>query len=211
MNAGLNAAVAAVAWVGARPCVVGKSILVRQEVLDEVGGFGVISEYFAEDYMLGRAVARSGARVLLCADVLDTTEVAKPRSAVWARHRRWAMMRRRLGGPAYALEALFSPALWLAGLVASGGPPASWAAGAVLLLARYAVEAAVARRLGAPLSPLDWAMLPIRDIFAGAVFVAGLVGRRLRWRGREIEIGDGTRIVREAASYPLPAISYPRP
>jgi hypothetical protein len=142
------------------------------------------------------AVERSGSRVRLSADVLDTAEVSRNLAAVWARHRRWAMMRRRLGGPAYLLETLFCPALWALGLALSGADSGVLAAGASLLLARYAGEALVSRRLGAPLALRDAGLLPLRDLFAGAVFVAGLVGRRLSWRGRQIELGPGTRILR---------------
>jgi ceramide glucosyltransferase len=196
LNAGLNAAVAAVAWVRGLPCVVGKSILLRRDVLDEIGGFGAISEYLAEDFVLGRAVSATGARVLLSSDVIDTSEVSKPLAAVWARHRRWALMRVRLGGAAYLLEAFFCPAVWLAALAASGAPEGALAAGGALLALRYGLEAASARRLGAPLRARDLALLPLRDLFAASVFVAGLLGRRVSWRGRTIALGRGTRILR---------------
>src|SRR4029450_6115887 len=91
------------------PCVVGKSILVSRRALDAIEGIGVLREYLAEDYLLGRHVQAAGVRVALSADFLDTIEVRKKALAVWARHRRWAMMRRRLGGWLYAGELFTSP------------------------------------------------------------------------------------------------------
>src|SRR5262249_30074673 len=125
------------------PCVVGKSILVSRRALDAVEGIGALREHLAEDFLLGRHVRRAGFRVALSADFLDTAEVRKGARAVWARHRRWAMMRRRLGGPLYAGEVL-APALpWFLLTVAAapGGPLA--AAAAALLAVRYLAEIAV--------------------------------------------------------------------
>ena len=42
------------------PCVVGKSILVSRRALEAIGGIGVLRDYLAEDFLLGRAVRREG-------------------------------------------------------------------------------------------------------------------------------------------------------
>jgi ceramide glucosyltransferase len=195
LNGCLLPGTAAVAGLLRMPCVVGKSILVSRTALDVIGGFPTLQNFLAEDYLIGREVRRAGYRVVLSADVLDTAEVNKTARLVWARHRRWAMMRWRLGGPLYLMEA-FSGALPWALLAAAGG---AWAPALLLLALRYGVEGSVAASLGRPHSARDWVLVPIRDLAAAGVFVAGLTGRSVRWRGRALSIGRDTRIVRRAA------------
>lgn len=198
LNGCLMPGTALVADVLGRPCVVGKSILVSRRALDSVGGIGALRDYLAEDFVLGREVRRAGFRVVLSADVLDTMEVRKPLRTVWARHRRWSMMRRRLAGQLYLGEALIGALPWFALALASPGLPLKAAAGALLGL-RWGAELAVIRAWGERIDWRDAVLLPVRDVFAASVFVAGLVGRSLAWRGRPLRIGPDTRILRRTA------------
>jgi len=195
LNGCLLPGTAAVVGVLRMPCVVGKSILVSRAALEDIGGFPALQNFLAEDYLIGREVRRAGYRVVLSADVLDTAEVRKSARAVWARHRRWAMMRRRLGGPVYLLEAFSGALPWAIAAAAAG----AWIPAAALLAFRYAAESRVAASLGRPLAAPDWLLMPVRDLGAAAVFVAGLAGRRVRWRGRPLSIGQDTRIVPRTA------------
>ncbi len=178
------------------PCVVGKSILVSRTALDVIGGFPSLENFLAEDYLIGRAVRKAGYGVVLSADVIETREVGKSPGAAFARHRRWAMMRHQLAGPLYLCEVFSGPLPWALALSAAG----AWPVAAVLLGARYAMEGFVAENLGARLRPSDWLLLPVRDLAAAGVFVAGLVGGSISWRGRALRIGRHTRIIRPGPS-----------
>jgi ceramide glucosyltransferase len=195
LNGCLLPGTAAIAGLLGMPCVVGKSILVSRTALEVIGGFPALQHFLAEDYLIGREVRRAGYRVVLSGDVIDTAEVRKTSKAAWARHRRWAMMRRRLGGALYLFEAFSGAFPWALAAAAGGAPVPALA----FLVARYAVEARMAQALGRPYRAGDWLLLPARDLGAAGVFVAGLLGRSLRWRGRPMRIGRDTRIVRKAA------------
>ncbi len=195
LNGCLQPGTAALAGLLRMPCVVGKSILVSRTALEVIGGFPALENFLAEDYLIGREVRRAGYRVVLSADILETTEVRKSPRAAFARHRRWAMMRRRLGGPLYLCEAFSGPLPWAIAAAAAG----AWAPAALLLALRYAMESAVASRLGRPLAFTDALLLPLRDLAAAGVFLTGLTGRSVSWRGRALRIGRDTRILRPAA------------
>lgn len=196
LNGCLQGGTAAVSAVLGMPCVVGKSILVSRAALDAIGGIGALRDHLAEDYLLGRQVRRAGYRVVLSGDVLQTSEVRKSLRAVWERHRRWAMMRRRLAGWLYGGEILTSPLPWAAAAaLASAGALAPSLAAVALLAARYGLEAALVARLGAPLAARDIALMPLRDLLVTALFFAGLAGRRVAWRGRPMRIGRETLIL----------------
>lgn len=200
LNGCLMPGTALIADVLGIPCVVGKSILVSRRALDAIGGIGALRDYLAEDFVLGREVRRAGYRVVLSADVLETIEVRKPLRAVWARHRRWSIMRRRLGGRLYAGELLVGALPWFALAMAAPSATLRWAAGGLLAL-RWGAEIAVSRAWGRVIPWRDAALLPVRDAGAAAVFVAGLVGRVVAWRGRPMVVGPDTRIAskRDAA------------
>lgn len=194
LNGCLQPGTAAVASVLRMPCVVGKSILVSRTALEVTGGFPALRYFLAEDFRIGQEVGKAGYRVVLSADTLETSEVRKAGRAVWARHRRWAMMRRRLGGLLYGLEIFSGPLPWAVAAAAAG----AWGPAAVLLGLRYGIEGAASARCGRPLSLSDWALLPLRDLGAAGVFWAGLCGTALSWRGRPLRIGKETRILTAA-------------
>jgi len=197
LNGFIQAATALLAGPLRRPCVVGKSILVASEALSSIGGIGVLRDHLAEDFLLGEAVAAAGYLVVLSPDEVETAEVCKSGAAVWARHRRWAILRARLGGASYAAEALASPAPWFAAAVAgSSGRPAVVALAALLWLARVAVESALASDAGRPLRAAEWPLAVARDVAVAGVFWAGLFGRRTRWRGRVLHVGKRTLLRR---------------
>ena len=190
LNGTLQPGTAAIARLLKQPCVVGKSILISRDALEAIGGFGAVGEYLAEDYLFGIEVRKAGYRVVLSADTLDTTEIRKPASAAWARHRRWAIIRRRVGGASYLAEILASPIPFYAGALAfSGAHPAVSAIATGLLGIRYLCEALVERDGGRPLAAADLPLLLFRDLAIAILFWVGLTGRTTSWRGRRLTIG----------------------
>jgi ceramide glucosyltransferase len=177
------------------PCVVGKSILVSRCALDAVEGIETLRGHLAEDFLLGRSVRKAGFGVALSADFIDTTEVRKSGRAVWARHRRWAMMRRRLGGALYAGELLAPVLPWFLATVAAAPTSPLAVSAAILLVSRYLAEIGVGATIGRRLDAHDALLLPLRDLAVFAVFCAGLTGRRVAWRGRAMRIGRETLIL----------------
>jgi ceramide glucosyltransferase len=195
LNGALRAGTAALSGILGLPCVVGKSIFVSREALNAIGGIEVLRDHLAEDYLLGKLVEKAGFRVVLSADEIVTAEVSRSLAAAWSRQRRWAILRKRLGGLGYTAELLASPLPWLAGVaVAARGDVALVAAGVGLYLLRVALEAVSAWRSGDAFSFSDWLLVPVRDAAVAALFVAGLFGRRTTWRGRVLRVGRNTRI-----------------
>lgn len=200
LNGVLRPATAAIAGPLGRPCVVGKSILLSRAALNAIGGLGPLRDFLAEDFLLGERVARARYRVVLSTEEVEVVEGSKSLAAVWTRHRRWAILRRRLGGPAYAVEILASPALpFAAAVLLSDGSPGVVAVASLLWAARLGLEAAAAYRAGERLAPPDLLLLPARDVGVALLFWAGLLGRRTRWRGRALRVGPGTLLEAEIA------------
>jgi len=199
LNGSLRAGTAAIARVLGIPCVVGKSILVSREALNAIGGIEALRDHLAEDYLLGRMVAKAGYRVVLSADEIETAEVSRSLAGAWSRQRRWAILRKRLGGVSYAAELLASSLPWYAGvLVGAHGRIDLVSAATALYLARLGLEAFEAPG-SSRFSAASWLLCPLRDLAIAALFWAGLFGQRTSWRGRSILVGRKTVIVRPPA------------
>ncbi len=198
LNGALRAGTAAIDRILGIPCVVGKSILASREALNAIGGIEALRDHLAEDYLLGRLVSRAGYRVVLSSDEIETAEISRSLAAAWSRQRRWAILRKRLGGLSYAAEALASPLPWFAGvLVAARGDTGLIVPAIALYLSRIGLEAVCAAGSGRVLAS-DWLLAPLRDLAVAALFWAGLFGRRTSWRGRTLLVGRNTLIERPA-------------
>src|SRR5204862_3135335 len=95
-----------------RPCVVGKSIFLRRSALEWIGGFEAVGDHLAEDFLLGDLVSGAGFRVVFSRCFVTIVSSGRTIRAFWDRQVRWARMRKRLAGPAYAAEAFASPVPW---------------------------------------------------------------------------------------------------
>lgn len=179
---------AAVSRVLRRPCVVGKSIFLRRDVLDWIGGFDAVKDFLAEDYRLGEIVTGAGFHVVMSPHVITVTSRGKSVAQFWARQVRWARMRRRLGGAGYAAEILASPIPWA--FLFAGRPGMGWAA--ALVGAKIVGDLALLRSLDVRPRWSDMPAIVAKDFLFFGVFWASLVSNRTCWRGKSVAIGPRT-------------------
>jgi ceramide glucosyltransferase len=176
------------------PCTVGKSLLLRRSRLDELGGLAAVGDVLAEDYCLGRMFDEAGHGVALCRDPLPVVHSRRSLREAVSRHLRWTQMRRVTTASAFAAEPLLNP-LPLVVLATVCGPAAAsylWLG----LAAKYALDAILVRRLrGHALSVAELALLPARDALLTVFWLIAVFRRRVTWRGRELMLGEGSRLL----------------
>lgn len=202
LNSFVVRAVCGAAELTSRPCVVGKSMLFRLSELERLGGFALVDNVLAEDYVLGERFSSAGFRVALSAQPLLSVSVHRSVRDFFSRHVRWSQMRRQLSPFTYPLEPLQSPLpfLFLALLLlAAGAAPhlSDWLAGGLVagIAIRFWSDAAITRKLrGTRLSALDYGAIVLKDALCLAIWAAGAFKRTVNWRGTTMRIGPGSQL-----------------
>lgn len=180
------------------PCLVGKSMAIRRDVLNRIGGFEAFSGVLAEDQAIAIAVRRAGYRVVLSRCVVRNRVELKSLRAAVARQVRWNKIRFSFSPALYSAELLMHPVVW--SLLASVSAVLIDGSGTFLLLAatttaaRMAQTCALAVLFGAA-SPLRLAMItPIQDVLQFAAQLMPFISRQVNWRGHRARLGRGTVI-----------------
>jgi len=174
----------------------GAGILIRREALAEIGGFAEVSRFLADDLMLGLLPARAGRRVVIALPVIDH-ELGRVGLAAFARRQiRWnrGIFAARPAGYAGLLWTQTTVAAILL-VAAAGGSAFGWVLAAAAIGARLAMAWQVgARELEDP-SVRKWILLvPLRDVVAFGLWIAGFFGRTVEWRGRRYRVNRGGRL-----------------
>ena len=161
----------------------GPTASARKQVVEQVGGWRYLSEFLAEDFVLGNVAAQKGWKVLLSSYVIEH-HIGGARFAANARHRlRWYRSTRR-SRPAGYVGQLFTNPLPLACLAVACWP-AFWPVLPITALFRaLAAYGTAGSILHDPLTLRRWYLVPVQDLLSFVFWVAGFFGNTIAWRGR---------------------------
>jgi|CZKL01.1.fsa_nt_gi ceramide glucosyltransferase len=171
----------------------GSTLAVRREALDQIGGLAPLVDYLADDYELGARVFRAGYHVALSAAVVETSIPAYDWRGFFDHQLRWLRTVRDARPWGYAGLIFTHGLTWaLLNMVTSGLSPVSlW-----LLALSFFLRLTVAMTVGAEVLSdhqvlVNAWLLPLRDVVAMGLWVAGFAGNTVVWRGERFIVRAG--------------------
>jgi len=175
----------------------GAGILIRREVLEDVGGFAALEDCLADDYLLGKLPAQAGHQVELARDVVDHRLGTRSFADLRARQNRWNLGIRTSRPWGYAgLVFTQGTAAACLLLLATAGSTLGWSVLAATLGVRIGVAWLLAVRCLEDRSiARDLWLVPIRDLLSTALWLGSFFGSSVVWRGRRLRLGAGGRIL----------------
>jgi ceramide glucosyltransferase len=181
--------------LGVAEFALGSTMVFRAEALRRIGGFEAIANYLADDYQLGRHISQLGYRIVFAPFVVETDLGAESWAQTWRHQLRWSRTIRVSRPSGYYGYVVTHATLWALVALAAG----HWRAGLLALVLRMLAGILVGAIILKDRNVLkhSW-LIPLRDLFGFAVWVAGLFGNRVQWRDRELRLRPDGRILEEA-------------
>lgn len=182
----------------------GATLALRQRDLARIGGFAAVADYLADDYQIGARIANLGLRVHLSDYIVASVLGATTFRDQWDREVRWircARVSRPWEYPGLLLT--LSTPLAATFTVATGFAPSGWQALTVSLLLRWLIAWRITGYTGDRESRRWLVWLPLRDLLSAAVWCAGLMRRRVTWRGETFLLTPDGRL----QAWPRPRLS----
>jgi ceramide glucosyltransferase len=174
----------------------GPTMAVRRRCVEEIGGFRVLGQYCADDFLLGNLVAAQGHKVVLSTHVIDHiilnagfTDSMK-HQVRWMKSTRFSRPRGHFGtaltfSTPFGLLAL--AAALLLNHAALGIAALAWSVLNRVLLAAVVGAGVVGER--ALLRTM--LLYPLRDLMGFCFWLASYGSSHILWRGEAYELGEG--------------------
>jgi ceramide glucosyltransferase len=177
--------------IGVDEFAMGSTLAFRRADLRRIGGFESVASYLADDYQLGHRIHALGLKCVL-SDVIVSTRLSGGWADIWRHQVRWARTIRVSKFAGYLGLPVTFATLWAVVAVLSG----EWRAAVALLAVRLmlAMEAGWFVLRSRDVVRLFY-LVPLRDLFGSAVWLAGLFGSSVEWRGRRLKLDSEGRIV----------------
>ncbi len=171
----------------------GSTLAFRKVDLERIGGFEAIADYLADDYQLGCKLHSLGLRNVISPMVVTTRLSADSLSGAWRHQLRWARTIRLSRGFGYISLPVTFATVWSLVAALCG----YWWIAAGLLAVRMAMSVVAGRFvLGSRDVVKYFYAIPLRDLWGVTIWFAGLFGKTVEWRGRQLRLDRNGRIIK---------------
>jgi ceramide glucosyltransferase len=179
--------------------VLGPTMAVRRECVEQMGGVGIFGDYCSDDYILGNEVFKQGRKVVLSQHAIDHMIINSSFADSLNHQVRW-MKSTRFSRPKghFGTALTFSVPFGLLALVAAlgmGRPALGAALFGWSIVTRWAIAWAAGRKVVRDPSLLDLLVLyPVRDLMGLGFWAASYVSSKILWRGNVYKLLPGGRM-----------------
>ncbi len=180
--------------VGIKEFGLGATLVFRREQLEEIGGFAAIAEYLADDYQLARHITQLGRRAYLSEVVVETSIGDDTWGGVWRHQVRWARTIRVSRGDGYLGLPVTHAGVWIVVALLSGVWSVALGLTIIRLITAFVAGVVVLR---SPIAGRGFWLAPLWDVWAFAVWLAGLMGSTVVWRDGVLRLTRDRKLIRQ--------------
>lgn len=159
---------------------VGPTVVARKPALQAIGGFNLLKDYLAEDFVMGKFAAEAGFGVVLSRTIVEHRIGSEALLANASHRLRWSRSTRRSRPLGYVGLIFTYPPIVAFALFALD--PAWWPG--LIVAAVFRSAAAWATSVWVLKTQPHWLLLPAQDILSFFFWIAGFFGNTIVWRGR---------------------------
>jgi ceramide glucosyltransferase len=174
----------------------GASMLFSREALNAIGGFEAIADYLADDYQIGNRLWQKGYKIILSRYILEDRAGAMSMAGHLKHQIRWARTYRACrpkGFMGYGITYVFPISCLL--LVQQGPTILSLTAICAAVGLRLCLALVICNKVIRSKKWLRWLLLlPVKDILGFGIWIWGLLGSTVVWRGSHYMILKGGKI-----------------
>ena len=176
----------------------GATMAVRKRSFEDVGGFGVLGEFYADDFVLGNRLAAQGKGVKMATHVIRLMVQDSPFGLSFRNQLRWMQSTRRSRpwghlGSGLTFAVPFGALGFLWGLL-SGHALLGVAWLVAMVVNRWVQAAAILTAMGDPQWAGNTLIYPLRDFLGGVLWVASYGGENFYYRGKIYKLKEGGRV-----------------
>ena len=172
----------------------GATMAVRRKILIDFGGFEALSNYLADDYMLGQMVSERGYKIHLSHTIVDNLSYESSYKSLFLHELRWARTLRAVEPLGY-LGTFLTDTLMISGLTALFALiftqhvflPASILG--ITITARILLHLQVKSALGLN-GRGSLLLIPVRDLLSFIIRIVSFTGHSVEWRNHTFFVDD---------------------
>jgi ceramide glucosyltransferase len=172
----------------------GSTMVTTRRHLDEIGGFESLADQHSDDFELGHRIAARGWQVDLSHYIVTTMYPAQTTRSYFEHQLRWARTTRECRPWGYWGLLLTYGLPWslAAAIVAPSRSLAAWYLGTYLVLRSLMAWTVGVWGIKDPVLRRKFWLVPMRDALAFLVWLVSFFSNRIRWRGLEFTIVNGS-------------------
>ncbi len=185
------------------PCVIGKSMLMKKDDLEALGGLTAFKDILAEDFIIGREMQNIGKKVVLSNYLVSNINQYWGIKRFLNRHTRWGKLRWKIGGLKYLSELIANPVFMATVPVLFKGPSRETLSFVALIgLIKIIGDSVLGKTIESSANriyihrqpPSNYFLVPIKDIIIGILWFVPILSSTVVWRGNRYLIGQDSRL-----------------
>ena len=198
LGSGIGAGMISAQIVARISIVAGKSMALRRETLDSLGGFYAFRNYLAEDFIMGRRIEKEEKlKVKIAYTPIKNVTVSRTIPEFYSRFVRWGVLQRTCAGlKTYISQGLLHPILWALLLVGIFPSLQTVLFMGIVVIVKSIIDSFQLRFLKSDISFVkSFLWVPLKDIIIGISWIHGLFAQHVLWRGTRLRVDSKNQLL----------------